>query len=114
MSRGDNVRSLEDMLDHAREAVAMLENASADSLEHDRQLHLSLQRLLEIIGEAANRVSTTKQEQHPEIPWAEIIAMRNRVIHGYDWEQPRRPAYNRVCGRAPVRAGSHTSKYMRC
>lgn len=84
MSRRDNVRSLEDMLVHAREAVAMLENASADSLESDRQLHLSLQRLLEIIGEAANRVPRTKQEQHPEIPWAEIIAMRNRVIHGYD------------------------------
>ncbi len=84
MSRRSDQGALEDMLDHAREAVGMLESASADALESNRQLHLSLQRLLEIIGEAANRVSQRKQEQHPEIPWAEIIAMRNRVIHGYD------------------------------
>lgn len=62
----------------------MLRNASPDELESSRQLHLSFQRLLEIIGEAANRVSAPEQDNHPEIPWAEIIGMRNRVIHGYD------------------------------
>ena len=40
--------------------------------------------LVEIIGEAANRVPEDFQEDHPEIPWAQIIGMRNRLIHGYD------------------------------
>lgn len=38
---------------------------------------------LEVIGEAARRISATAREMHPEIPWAEIIGMRNRLIHGY-------------------------------
>lgn len=62
----------------------MFRGATADELDSSRQLHLSLQRLLEIIGEAAGRVSPARQDKHPEIPWDEIIGMRNRVIHGYD------------------------------
>jgi len=38
---------------------------------------------LEIIGEAARRVSTTFQEQHPEIPWRNIIGQRNILAHDY-------------------------------
>jgi uncharacterized protein with HEPN domain len=41
-------------------------------------------RSIEIIGEAARRVSAEFQEQHPEIPWPAIIGMRNRLIHEYD------------------------------
>ena len=37
-----------------------------------------------IVGEAANRVPHEKQSQHPEIPWPQIIGLRNRLIHGYD------------------------------
>ncbi|MEF8713911.1 MAG: DUF86 domain-containing protein [Accumulibacter sp.] len=40
-------------------------------------------RKLEIIGEAAGRVSGEFQSRHPEIPWPEIVALRNRLIHGY-------------------------------
>jgi uncharacterized protein with HEPN domain len=47
-------------------------------------LQLALARLMEIVGEAANRVSSETQRQHPEIPWPQIIGMRNRLIHGYD------------------------------
>jgi uncharacterized protein with HEPN domain len=44
---------------------------------------LALVRLLEIIGEAARRVSVGLRESHPEIPWAEIAGTRDRLIHGY-------------------------------
>lgn len=37
-----------------------------------------------IIGEAARRISSEFQEEHPEIPWPEIIGMRHRLVHGYD------------------------------
>ena len=47
-------------------------------------LYLAVLRALEVIGEAATRVSQLKQDQHPEIPWPQIIALRNRLIHGYD------------------------------
>ena len=39
---------------------------------------------MEIVGEAANRVSSETQQKHPEIPWPQIIGMRNRLTHGYD------------------------------
>ena len=40
-------------------------------------------RNIEVIGEAAGNLSLSFQEQHPEIPWHQIIGMRNRLIHGY-------------------------------
>ncbi len=40
-------------------------------------------RPLEIIGEAARRVSQETQEAYPEVPWAKMIGMRNRLIHEY-------------------------------
>ena len=41
-------------------------------------------RLLEIVGEAAGRVSEEESALHPEIPWPQIVGLRNRLIHGYD------------------------------
>jgi len=47
-------------------------------------LSLALVRLLEIVGEAAGRISKQVCACHPEIPWPEIIGLRNRLVHGYD------------------------------
>ena len=47
-------------------------------------LELALTRLLEIVGEAANRVSEDMQQRHPEVPWRQIVGLRHRLIHGYD------------------------------
>jgi uncharacterized protein with HEPN domain len=41
-------------------------------------------RLLEIVGEAAGRVSETTRSRFPQIEWTQIVALRNRLIHGYD------------------------------
>lgn len=84
MSRHDDRVSLKDMLSHAREAVALLGSSSRDDLAGQRMLQLALTRLVEIIGEAANRVSQPTQARHPEVPWPRIIGMRNRLVHGYD------------------------------
>lgn len=40
-------------------------------------------RNIEIVGEAAGRVSAGFTARHPEIPWREIVGMRHRLIHGY-------------------------------
>jgi len=53
-------------------------------LDSDRQFSLALVRLLEIIGEAANRVPNDERARIPEVPWAQIVGLRNRLIHGYD------------------------------
>jgi uncharacterized protein with HEPN domain len=72
------------MLDYAREAVDMARGRRREDLDTDRQLNLSLTRLLEVIGEAASRVSKPGREQRPEIPWPDIVGLRNRLIHGDD------------------------------
>ena len=72
------------MLDHAREAVAMIQGKERLDLVSDRMLELSLVRLVEIIGEAAARVGTESKEKYPSIPWLQIVGIRNRLVHGYD------------------------------
>jgi uncharacterized protein with HEPN domain len=84
MSRHEGDIRLRHMLDHAREAVAMASDRSRAELDTDRQLNLSLVRLLEIVGEAAGRVPAEERVRHPDIPWPEIVGLRNRLIHGYD------------------------------
>jgi uncharacterized protein with HEPN domain len=72
------------MLNHANEATDLLGLLSREALRDDRTRQLALTRLVEIVGEAANRVSYATRQAHPEIPWRQIINMRNRLIHGYD------------------------------
>jgi uncharacterized protein with HEPN domain len=46
-------------------------------------LLLSLLKCIEIVGEAASRVSPRTQADLPDLPWADIVGMRNRLIHAY-------------------------------
>ena len=84
MRRHDDSTRLRHMLDHAIEARQMTEGRSRSDLDQDRQFNLALVRLMEIIGEAAGRVSQETCENHPGIPWPDIVSLRNRLIHGYD------------------------------
>ncbi len=84
MSERSRTTALRHMLDHAREAVALAAGKSRADLDADRLLNLALVRLLEIVGEAAGRVPKELCASHPEVPWPQIISLRNRLIHGYD------------------------------
>jgi uncharacterized protein with HEPN domain len=84
MSRHEGDVRLRHMLDHAREAVAMARGSARGDLDTDRRLNLALVRLLEIVGEAAAHVPPEERVLHPDIPWPEIVGLRNRLIHGYD------------------------------
>ena len=84
MTRHDSTVRLRHMLDYAREAHKTVCRRKREDLDDDRQLNLSLVRLLEIVGEAAARVPTNEREKYPGIPWPEIVGLRNRLIHGYD------------------------------
>ena len=78
----DRIR-LKHMLDAAVEIQQYVRSATREDLNRDRKLVHSLVRLLEIIGEAASQVSSECREKTPEIPWAIMIGMRNRLIHAY-------------------------------
>jgi uncharacterized protein with HEPN domain len=84
MTQHDDQTRLQHMLDHAVEAVELIRGHNRSDLDHDRKLNLALVRLIEIVGEAAARVRADTRAQHAQIPWQDIIGMRNRVIHGYD------------------------------
>ena len=79
----DRVRLLH-MLEHAREAIQLVEGRTRQDLDTDRLLSLALVRLLEIVGETAAKVSPEGRTRYPDIPWSEIVSLRNRLIHGYD------------------------------
>ncbi len=84
MSRHESLVRLRHMLEHAREAVAMVAAKSREDLDSDRKLNLALVRLMEIVGEAASRTPANERTQYPQVPWAQIVGLRNRLIHGYD------------------------------
>jgi uncharacterized protein with HEPN domain len=83
MRRPEDRTLLLDMLEHARRAVAAGAGRSPREVESDAVLAAALERFVEIVGEAASKISQDVRETLPEIPWREIVGMRNRLIHGY-------------------------------
>lgn len=84
MTRHDDTTSLRHMLDYATEAAEMAKNRQRHDLETDRQFYLALTHLVEIVGEAAARISPEGRARWPTIPWRDVTGLRNRLIHGYD------------------------------
>lgn len=70
------------MLEAALKAVEFSKGRSRADLNQDEKLALSLTHLLEILGEAAGKVSQDFRQRHPEIPWNQVRGIRNRLIHG--------------------------------
>jgi uncharacterized protein with HEPN domain len=71
------------MLDAARKAVSLVAGKSLPEIAADELAQLALARLLEIVGEAAGKVSPDDQAAHPEIPWPSMGGLRNRLAHAY-------------------------------
>ncbi len=71
------------MLDAARDAIKFAQGRSRRDLEADRMFALALVKCIEIIGEAAAGVSEDIQRNYNSIPWADIVGMRHRLVHGY-------------------------------
>jgi uncharacterized protein with HEPN domain len=82
MQSDDRVR-LQHMLDASQEARAFSHGHSRNNLHSDRMLLLALVKCIEIIGEAASKASEDVCAGAPDVPWPNIVAMRNRLIHGY-------------------------------
>jgi uncharacterized protein with HEPN domain len=82
MQREDETRLMH-MLDAAKEVAAAVKGRSRGDLDSDHVWALGLTKSLEIIGEAASRLSEETRDAIDGIPWADVIAMRNRLVHAY-------------------------------
>jgi uncharacterized protein with HEPN domain len=71
------------MLDKAREALSLARGKTRQDYDKDIALRLALTHLIQIIGEAARRVSPDFRERHPHISWDAIAGMRNKIVHDY-------------------------------
>jgi uncharacterized protein with HEPN domain len=71
------------MLDAATEAMRSASRRTREDLESDYVWALGLVKCVEIIGEAAARMGKETKDRNPQVPWAQIIAMRNRLVHLY-------------------------------
>ena len=74
---------LQHMLDSTNAILSFIKGKSRKNLDTDRLLLSGIVRELEILGEAAGKVSKETQNRFSNIPWKQVIGMRNRLIHAY-------------------------------
>lgn len=84
----DDRLSLEQMLDTVRRIRAIMHGRSRDAFDADEVVQLAVLHLIQMLGEAASRVSAAFRGAHPEFPWRDMVGMRNRIVHGYDHVDP--------------------------
>ena len=84
MPKLDDTARLRHMLIAARKARDFAAGRKHKDLESDELLAHGFVRLLEIVGEAASRISPQRRKELRDIPWPLITGMRNRLVHGYD------------------------------
>ena len=82
MQPEDAVR-LQHMLEAAEVAASFMRGRTREDLGSDRMLLFAVVRALEVVGEAASKVSPAARGLLPGVPWRAMVAMRNRLIHGY-------------------------------
>jgi len=82
MSRDDTY--LVDILESAKIALDYVFDKDWDAFYEILQVQDAVVRRIEIIGEAARRISLETRDKYPQIPWREMTSMRNLVIHEYD------------------------------
>ena len=71
------------MREASREALSFVQNRTRNDLDNNRMLTLSVVKCVEIIGEAASRISKDRQNELKNISWSQLISMRNRLTHAY-------------------------------
>ena len=71
------------MLEMACKVADKLNGVQRTDYDDDENLRLALTYLLQVIGEAASRVSRDFRDAHPQLEWSAIIGMRQKVVHDY-------------------------------
>jgi uncharacterized protein with HEPN domain len=97
--RRDDERLI-DIRDAARAALRFVKGKTAKEVANDELLAAALIQKITIIGEAAGRVSDARQAELPQLPWREMIGMRNLVTHDY-WQVDPAILWRTVTGDIP-------------
>ncbi len=84
MSNHDPQVTLRQMQDYGAQATQLCSGRKMEDLAVDRGFRLALERALEVLGEAANRLPQELRLRYPQVAWGQIIGMRNVLVHGYD------------------------------
>lgn len=71
------------MIESAEDVLQFMAGRSRQDLDQDRMLRYAVVRAIEIIGEAASKITTETRASHADLPWAAMIGMRNRLVHAY-------------------------------
>jgi len=74
---------LDDMAQFAERVISYSEGMSQEDFESNSLNYDAITRNIELIGEAATRIPEEIRASNPNIPWRQIIATRNQLIHGY-------------------------------
>ena len=78
-----DVVRLRDMFEAAKKIRQFLAGHNRQSFDDNEMLQLALQHLLQIVGEAAYKVSAGRNAKYPRIPWPRITGMRHHIVHAY-------------------------------
>jgi len=79
----DDAIRVRHMIEAAEAALRFAAGRQRTDLDGDTMLLFALVRAIEIVGEAASKVSPETRSLAPLVPWSAIVAMRNRLIHAY-------------------------------
>ncbi|MCK4657916.1 MAG: DUF86 domain-containing protein [Phycisphaerae bacterium] len=82
MQRDDTVY-LRHILETAEKAVDQVSDKTRATFDADEIFRVALTHWVQIIGEAASRLTDETRTAHPEIPWHRVIGMRHRIVHDY-------------------------------
>jgi uncharacterized protein with HEPN domain len=83
MSERSDLEYIEDLLEASRRAVSYCAHLTYAEFLDDAKTQDAVARNIEILGEAAKRLSDAVREESPDVPWKSIAGMRDRLIHGY-------------------------------
>ena len=72
-----------DILKYSQEVIDILKDETHNSFVNNRIKRLAIERLIQIIGEAANHLSKDFMKENQDIPWTKIIGLRNKIVHDY-------------------------------
>lgn len=78
----DRIR-LQHILEEAKEALLFVEGYLYNDFIKDNKTVHAVMRCIEIIGEAAAKLTNEYKEEHSSVPWNQIVGMRNHLIHVY-------------------------------
>jgi len=81
--RPDDKIRLQHILDESQEALHFVANLTFEAFQEDSKTVHAVIRSIEVIGEAAAKISPEYKASQPSIPWEQIVGMRNHLIHVY-------------------------------